>query len=68
MQGDRVEVEQIAGEFAVDAAIPPGGILVRQAHDHGADAVVTKPFSVDRLLDLVAMQVRSREDRMRRAA
>jgi len=26
-----------SGEFAVDAAIPPSGILVRQAHDHGAD-------------------------------
>ena len=35
---------------------------VERAHDRGADAVVTKPFSVDRLLNLVATQVRQRED------
>jgi hypothetical protein len=26
-----------SGEFAVHAAIPPGGVLGRQAHDQGAD-------------------------------
>ena len=45
----------------VVTAAARGGI--ERAHDEGADAVVTKPFSVDRLLDLVAMQVRQREDR-----
>ena len=33
----RTDLNSEPGEFAVHAAIPPGGILVRQAHDHGAD-------------------------------
>ena len=54
---------QLPGPHApviVVTAAARGG--VERAHDSGADAVVTKPFSVDRLLNLVAMQVRQRED------
>jgi CheY-like chemotaxis protein len=60
---------QLPGPHApviVVTAAARGGI--ERAHDHGADAVVTKPFSVDRLLDLVAMQVRKRQNGERRAA
>ena len=55
---------QLPGPHApviVVTAAARGGI--ERAHDEGADAVVTKPFSVDRLLDLVAMQVRRQEER-----
>ena len=54
---------QLPGPHApviVVTAAARGGI--ERAHDAGADAVVTKPFSVDRLLDLVAMQVRKRQN------
>ena len=57
---------QLPGPHApviVVTAAARGG--VERAQDSGADAVVTKPFSIDRLLDLVAMQVRRREDRRR---
>lgn len=59
---------QLPGPHApviVVTAAARGG--VERAHDHGADAVVTKPFSVDRLLDLVAYQVRRRVDRADRS-
>ena len=60
---------QLPGPHApviVVTAAARGG--VERAHDSGADAVVTKPFSVDRLLNLVALQVRRRAERSTRAA